>query len=407
MSAVTQQGDDGNCMEERARFAGHRLVRFAPETRATLAEVAERLIPQQQKILDGWISEQFTTWEPPGFTRESLGKMFSELLGGILDCMRTGELEACVESLENSGSSLAALQFPFDALVISVHFLEESYMPLLLDPTPPDARRWLVTMDEFLHVALSALANAYFEAYRRELLDEAEIGHIVQEALAPRIPKRMSDLEVAHAYISARDKARLGGDFLDIFTMDYGHLAFVIGDLSGHGLDAAADSVMLRSLFRGFMREQPDLTSAMRRLDRVLYSELKTGQFVTALAGVYRDQGRIDLMNCGHPFPVLCNDECTLISAHGGALGIGVALPHSVDRVKLKPGGVFVAYTDGLTEAGSRRDMFGDERVREIVASMREAPPRAIVDQLLDDARRHAGGRLTDDVAVLAIRRKE
>lgn len=393
-------------IEDKARFAGHRLIRFSPEARETLSEIACRLIPHTEAILDKWISQQFESWEPPGFSRESLGKVFANLLNGILQHMRSGELEAGVESLEQAGTDLAGQHFPFDALIISVHFLEESYMPFILNPPPPEPRRWLVTMDEFLHVALAAIANAYFEAYRKELMERAEVGRIVQEGLLPSIPRRIADLEVAHIYISAQEQAQLGGDFLDAFETESGEFAFVIGDLSGHGLEAAADSVMLRSIFRAFLREQPDLASAMERLNRVLSSELTSGHFATALAITYRLDGRITLVNAGHPSPVLCNGNCELIRNHGGALAVGLPPDYHATEYDLEPGGLFVAYTDGVTEARSRGDLFGEDRVVSTVTAMRDAPARAIVEQLVDDALRHAGGRFSDDVAVIVLRRR-
>lgn len=393
-------------MEERARFAGHRLITFSSATRSTLAEIGTRLTPHLDAILGTWITQQFQSWEPPSFTHESLGKLFEDLLGGILRCMRSGDLESCIDGLEQAGSNLAAMQFPFDALIISIHFLERSYMPFLLTPPPAQPRKWLVTMDEFLHVALAALANAYFESYRKELLERAEVGRIVQESLMPEIPKAIADLEIGHIYISAHEQAQLGGDFLDAFTSHTGESIFLIGDLSGHGLEAAAGSVMLRSIFRSFVREHSELGEAMQRLDHVLSSELGASQFATALAISYRDGGQMKLVNAGHPYPVLCDTECRLIDIHGSALAIGESAAYQMVELDLKPGAVLVAYTDGVTEAGRRRDMFGDERLLGVVSTMKDAPARAIVDQLVDDAHRHAGGKFTDDVAVLVLKRK-
>lgn len=391
--------------DDRARFAGYRLVQFSLQSRQTLSQIACRLIPHSQSILDGWISQQFETWQPPNFSRDSLAKVFSDLLNAMLKHMCDGELEACVEGLELAGAELATQQFPFDALVISVHFLEESYMPFMLNPPPPEPREWLVTMDEFLHVALAAIANAYFEAYRKELLERAEVGRVVQEGLLPNIPRHVADLEVAYIYVSAQEKAQLGGDFLDAFQTESGEHAFLIGDLSGHGLEAASDSIMLRSMFRGFMREQPDIAGVMERLDRVLSSELISGQFATALAITYGPDGRINLVNAGHPPPILCNDSCKLIADHGCALALGLDTSHSASEHQLRPGGLFVAYTDGITEARSKGELFGESRVMSAIADMHDAPARAVVAHLVDSALRHAGGKFSDDVAVLVLKR--
>jgi len=392
-------------MTGEARFAGYRLMEFSPVTRVTLVSVADRLIPHEEEILEGWLSRQFASWQPPGVSPEELQKLFGEILGAILHHMRDGRLEACIDALERAGTDLAARQFPFSALVLTVHFLEETYLPFLLDPPPPDPRNWLVEMDEFLHVALAAIANAYFETYRTELLERAEVGRIVQEGLLGRVPRRVADLETAHIYLSAREQAQLGGDFLDSFELENGSALFVIGDLSGHGLEAAADSVMLRSLFRGFMRENPDPADAMARLNYIIRSDMAPGEFATALALVYDHPGRFRMVNAGHPYPLICERTCRLIDSHSAALAILPDAAYNVEEVKLAPGGVLVAYTDGLIEARGEGGMFGEDRALETVARMRDASARAIAEQLIDDAQRHAGGKFSDDVAVLVLKR--
>ena len=393
-------------MTDTPRFAGHRLIEFSPAAHEMLKEVAARLIPFEDEILDGWLSRQFDTWHPPGFDRASLGQVFSGILGAILHHMDAGELEACIDALEEAGSDLARRRFPFDALIISVHFLEETYLPYLLKASLPNPGRWLVTMDEFLHVALAAMANAYFEAYREELLEQAEVGRIVQEGLLGHVPRKIMDLDIGYVYISAEEQAQLGGDFLDSFTIGSEEISFVLGDLSGHGVEAAAESVMLRSLFRGFMREDPRLAGAMARLNRVVCTELGVGHFATAVAISYDPTGRIKLVNAGHPYPVVCNEACRLIEENDMALAINCESTYHVVEYKLEPGGVFVAYTDGLIEARGPSGMFGEDGLVQTMAAMRDAPPRAIVDQLVDNAKRYAGGKFTDDVAVLVLKRQ-
>lgn len=387
------------------RRAGYRILEFSPKRKETLRQIAARLIPHQGEVLNAWVSQQWDVWQPPGLGREDLHKVFGDLLGGILRALDSGRLEACMSELAEAGSDLASRQFPFEALVISVHFLEKSYMPFLLDPPPPDPGEWLVGMDEFLHAALASVATAYFDAHRRELLEQAEVGRLVQEGLLAQIPGRTADLEVAHVYISAREKARLGGDFLDSFSIGPRGVVFMIGDLSGHGLEAAADSVMLRSLFRGFMIENPDLPEAMRRLNRVLESELEPGHYATALAVDYQMSGDLEMVCAGHPFPVLCDGDCRQLELGGPALAIDADSNYASDLIQLRPGAVFVAFTDGLSEARAGGELFGEDRVVAAVASLSNAPARAIAEHLIDESLRHAGGRFDDDVAVLVLKR--
>ncbi len=377
----------------RYRFAGYRLLEFSLSSKSSLQEVAGILLPHTQEILDGWIALQCAAWEPPNFTREGLRGIFGEVLNKLLTCMSRRELELCISELEDVGVTLARRQFPYEALIMSLHFLEESYMPILL-ARAVDRTRLLIAMDEFLHAALAAIATSYFESFRKELLDQAEVGQIVQESLLADIPKRSADLDIASIYISAAERARLGGDFLDFFEIRPGRIAFVIGDLSGHGIEAAADSLTLRALFRGFTREDLDIGSAMSRLNRVVDAELGSDQFATALAITYGPAGKLTLVNAGHPSPVLKNAEPALLELPGMALAIDPSCTYQTYEANLEPGGVLVAYTDGVIEARSGGRLFGEHRVLELVGQMSDAPPRAIAERIVDEALRHAGRKV-------------
>ena len=390
------------------RLAGYRIISFSESSKDSLKEIAERLLPNQEKILDDWITLQNRAWEPPGFSHDQVRELFGGILNIILKRMASRELELCVAELEETGVTLAKQRFPFQGLIVSIHFLEQSYSPMLLDAPHEKAQGWFVAIDEFLHAVLAAIATSYFESYRRELLEEAEVGRIVQEGLLADIPKKTIDLEVAHVYMSAREKAQLGGDFMDYFTLENGGVAFVIGDLAGHGLEAAADSVMLRSLFRGFVRENSDLADAMTRVNRVAESDLKSGLFATALAVKYDRCGNLGLVNAGHCHPVICDGTCRLIELEGSALAIRSDSVYTLAEASLNPGGVFIAYTDGVIEARNRdRVLFGEEGVMAAVSESHGASARAVAEHIIDRSLAHAGGKFSDDVAILVLKRRK
>ena len=392
-------------MNQKSRYAGHRLVEFSKSAKETMRQIAGRLVPYEQQIVEGWVQRQCSTWQPPAFSRHDLTQVFGEIVRAVFRAMQSGELERCIDDLEHTGSQLAERQFPFDALIISVHFFEETYLQFLLHPPPTTPQKWLVTIDEFLHVALAAISSAYFEAYRKELLESAEVGRTAQESLLTEIPRKVADLEVAHTYISAQAKARLGGDFLDHFTVDSEIEVFFIGDLSGHGLEAASESLTIRSLFRGFMREQPDLSLAMTRLNDVVYDELRPGDFATALAISYDGAGHLQIVNAGHPPPTLSSGLRPDI--HGMALAIQHGTTYETQDVEISPRTIFVAYTDGLIESHGPDGMYGEERLVETVVGMADLEPKDIILRLIEDSKRFGSGKFADDVAILAIKRDE
>lgn len=390
---------------EHYRFAGYRVVRFPAESKQALREIAARLVPHEDLIVDNWIEMQFAAWQPPGLSSEQLRVLFGGLLSNMLDHMASGELEECVSDLEVSGASLARSEFPYEALIVSLHFLEESYMPFLLNPRSERTQEWLIKMDEFLHVGIAALATSYFEFHKMQLMAEAEVGRIVQEALTPHPPKRIGDVEIGFVYASASERARLGGDFLEVFEFGSDGTSFLIGDMSGHGIDAAANSAAIRSMFRGFMRDRQDVSDALERLNRVLVKDLDMNQFATALAGVYTEPGRLILANAGHPLPILGETMCREIRCSGLPLGVLDEAVYEQIEVELPPGGVFVCYTDGLSEARTGTELFGESRVCATIEEMADADARSIAEHLRDKALRFASGRLMDDMAVLVLKR--
>ena len=388
------------------RFAAYRLLEFPEESKAALQQISEVLLPQRDVIVDKWVELQCDTWEPPGVSRDQLREMFAGLFEGMLLSMSTGQLEHGIDELEQAGTDLAQRKFPYEALVISLHFLEESYMPFLLSSPAEKTQEWLIRMDEFLHVAFAAIASSYFDFQRTELLQEVEVGRIVQAGMLSKIPKQLLDIQVGYVYASATERARVGGDFLDAFMLDTGRAAFIIGDLSGHGMEAASDAVMVRSLFRGFMRDCGDLSDTMTRLNHVLMPEFDFEHFATALAYTYDSSGLLRWVNAGHPPPIVCPGADEPVVLGDAPLAVSSAPSYSQNSIPFPPGSLFVAYTDGLSEARRDGDLFGEDRIRDAVAQVRNAPPRSVAEHLLDKAIRHAEGRLQDDIAILVLKRR-
>jgi hypothetical protein len=386
-------------------FAGYRILSFPEDSKDNLQEISRVLIPHVNKVVDDWIDLQYKAWIPHGFEKEELRRIFADMFLGILNRLKEREPEVCVDELELIGADLANRNFHYEALLISIHFLEESFLPYLIKHESKNKTEWLVCIDEFFHVALAAIATSYFEVYRKRLLEDVETGLIVQKSLLPTIPNSILDLDVRHIYEPALKKGKVGGDVIDVFLIDNDGVAFIVGDLSGHGTEAAAESVMLRSLFRNYMREGLSLSDAIARLNKALIRELEDEKFATALAGIYDGHGLIQMVNAGHPKPIIYTTDCREVEIDGMALAIDENAEYSVTSVELPVGGVFVAYTDGLTEARRNGEFFGDKRVTDIVRQMKGSSARAITDKLSDEVVRYSAGILSDDVAVLVLRR--
>jgi hypothetical protein len=387
------------------KFAGYRIQEFPSESKIYLKEIAEILEPYREEIVDSWLKRQYGAWIPHNFKHNDLYNVFAKIFELMLTHMGNEHPENCLDELELVGADLATRSFPFEALIMSLHFLEESYLPFLLKDSSENRTGWLISIDEFFHAALASIATSYFRVNRKALLDEARVGQVVQQSLLPDIPRRLIDLDVEYVYLPAMSMSRVGGDLVDAFSVDKNEAAFIIGDLSGHGVEAAAESVMIRSLFRGYMREEIEVEEAVKRINNVLNKELREGKFVTLLAATYDGDGTIKLVGAGHPYPLVCSDRCQIVELDGIALAVDDQIDCMSRELHIKEGDIFVAYTDGLIEARNGKEFFGEQRVMDILEDMKGCSSRSVAEKLTDEVIRFAGGNMVDDMAILVLRR--
>jgi serine phosphatase RsbU (regulator of sigma subunit) len=228
----------------------------------------------------------------------------------------------------------------------------------------------------------------------------------LQEALAPPgVPSRPA-LELASCYVPAEGGA--GGDFFLVAPGPGDTTIVVIGDVAGKGLEAAKRAAFVRM---GFAAAAPFQDNPCKLLelansnliDRAGVSDI----FVTAACFVvHPSENKLSWALAGHPPALLLADGALLNEVKAAfPLGIGDDIDCELGEATLAPGTGFVAYTDGLIEARrSGGDLFGMERASELVAALRDHEPTAVVGALRAAAERYAGGTLTDDLCMVAVR---
>ena len=109
----------------------------------------------------------------------------------------------------------------------------------------------------------------------------------------------------------------------------------------------------------------------------------------------------------GHPWPRLVgpSGDVTALEASGLALGIDPGQSYEELREQLPAGGALVLYTDGVIEARRDGEPYGDERLDALLAAHAGLPAAELARAVVDDCRAFTGGDLTDDCAVVVIRR--
>lgn len=231
------------------------------------------------------------------------------------------------------------------------------------------------------------------------------IAERLQRSLLPTLPE-IEGLELAARYTPAVT-AEVGGDWYDSFLLPNGDTALIIGDVTGHDLQAAVAMSQLRNMLRGIAcdRQEPPGT-VLRRLDLAM-NALYAHQTATCVYGLLRGPlggpHTFDWSSAGHPPPLLITadgDTRFLSAGHGILLG---AVPHG-ERTRVStdlPGGsILLLYTDGLIERPSENLGHSMTRLRQHAAALAHGSLDALCDGLL----KGLGGNAHDDVALLAAR---
>jgi serine phosphatase RsbU (regulator of sigma subunit) len=253
-----------------------------------------------------------------------------------------------------------------------------------------------------LGAALSlALANA--QLYE----DEHRVAETLQGAMLAAV-ETTADVEVGTVYRSAPGIGKIGGDFFDVFDLGNGTVAFVVGDVAGKGIEAAATNALTRSTFRALAYRNPDLPArVLAGVNEALLRQLQPAEFVTAVFGVLDPaRGTVALCLAGHPEPVVCGgpEDAPDDAVRNPPLAVVDGQVFELWRFTVTAPEALVAFSDGIVEARHGGELFGIDRVRGVLRSCADGTCQEIADSLLAAVEEFSDGDLRDDIAILALR---
>ena len=249
--------------------------------------------------------------------------------------------------------------------------------------------------------AALAIDNARLYQQQKEFADT------MQRSLLPREQPAVAGLEVGEVYESSA-RVDVGGDVYDFLELGDGRLAVVLGDVTGHGVEATADMAMAKFVFRSLAREHPEPGDFLASANDVVVDEIAPGKFITmTYVAVDPTRGEVACANAGHPPPRLVLPDGTVggLDASGLVLGIDSGQEYEEVRAELPVGAAIVLYTDGVVEARRDGELYGTDRLDVLLAEERNLSARELAHAVTEDARRYSGGELSDDLAVVVIRR--
>ncbi len=243
------------------------------------------------------------------------------------------------------------------------------------------------------------------EEQRRAYLEEKRVADALQEAFLQKTLPELAKADLHAVYMPAGLEAKVGGDWYDAFELSDNRILFSIGDVAGHGIEAAVVMSRVRQAVLSVGVEERDPASVLARANEILLLQDLT--MVTAVCGMIDlGHGIITIANAGHPPAILLHADGTveMLSASGPPLGALDRPTYATTATAVSPGSMLVLYTDGLIEYGRDWEA-GEARLLEAIRSVdRQSsmdPAAAIMKAIFD------GNPPVDDVAILTITFRE
>jgi serine phosphatase RsbU (regulator of sigma subunit) len=252
---------------------------------------------------------------------------------------------------------------------------------------------------------------AHTAAAVTEITKELEAARKAQLKMLPEAPPKIDGYEVASYYAPS---VELGGDLYHFMDAGEGHTGFLIGDVSGHGVEAAVIMSMTLKSFSVRSKGVKSPADVMCAVNEDLVKDIHRGKFVTSFYAVLEhDSGTMKCVRAGHNPALLLHPDGSLTPLEGAGLALGLGRGDGF-RAKLDeyeanipPGGIAVFYTDGIPEAmNMRKEEFGEARLQQVLVASAQLPPDRIIHNIVQAVNDFAGSQpMHDDLTLVVVKR--
>jgi sigma-B regulation protein RsbU (phosphoserine phosphatase) len=260
---------------------------------------------------------------------------------------------------------------------------------------------------------------------KERLQSEVEIAREVQSQLYPRVVPQTRSLRITAVCHPAR---MCSGDYYDYEVIRDSQVAIAIGDVAGKGISAALLMATLQSSLRSQLQSALEIAAAagdgggsafvppllstshlVSRLNNQLHAYTSPEKYATFCFGIFDEPtGIFTYTNAGHLPPLLVRDGAAeRLDVNGTVVGAFPFAKYDESRLELKSNDLLVCFTDGITEPENEYgEMFGEDRLIELIARSSHLNDEQIVELVLDSVREWtATDELQDDMTVLLARR--
>ena len=243
----------------------------------------------------------------------------------------------------------------------------------------------------------------------REQERELQIAKNIQVSLLPDRTPDLPGIKLAGICVPA---SQVGGDYYDFLPRSDGRIDLVIADVSGHNVGAALIMAETRTLIHARTTNFGEVHRIMEELNEFFYADLTRAElFITMFyCSFHPGNRRLTYASAGHNRPLLWRNSrgaCDQLDAEGMILGIKRQIVFEEEATDLEPGDILFLYTDGVTEAmhPDSGELFGEDRLCELLASLKDLEPDVIIEEVLRQVRTFTGQHsFQDDVSLIVMK---
>lgn len=257
---------------------------------------------------------------------------------------------------------------------------------------------------------LISIANQVGVSLENARLYESQrnVASVLQESLLPVIAPRVDNLEIGFKFQSATEAALVGGDFFDFIEISENRFGVIIGDVSGKGIEAATLTATIRNTLKVFAYSEGSSASVVGQVNKVAVKETPPSIFITLFYGIIdTSSNNLFYTNAGHWPPIVfkpTEEEFEMLETGGLPLGSFANASYVENSIALEPGSIIVLFTDGVVESRIGEELFGVERLQDVVREYSNLSPNGLAEKIIERAKIFGGGELRDDAAAMVIR---
>jgi serine phosphatase RsbU (regulator of sigma subunit) len=250
--------------------------------------------------------------------------------------------------------------------------------------------REMKSCNKALEATVSAL-EASREIIRIKTLEERKKSEqelaLAQETQESLLPRSLPKFESFHIHAFNQPTRYVGGDFYDFLQLSSGEWMGVLADVSGKGMSAALLSSMVLGALNMEFRSGTQPQDALKRVNQLLCDKSLPFQFVTLFLFLLRPGGEGQFISAGHNPAYLfrsASGKVEILAPDAFALGMFESACFQSRKFHLDEGDLLIVYSDGLTDAENpQEEMFGEERLLEIIQREAPAGSRAVEQRIL------------------------